>query len=67
MRIEGLVFRLQMLNMFASRNTSLLVEDNIVISIFKHLKLMNLKYGENAITSFLQEVDKDLKLSLSKL
>jgi hypothetical protein len=60
MRIEGLVLRMQMLNMFGSRNTSLLVEDNIVISIFKHLKLMNLKYGENAITSFLQEVDKDL-------
>jgi hypothetical protein len=60
MRIEGLVLRMQMLNMFGSRNTSLLVEDNIVISIFKHLKLMNLKYGENAITSFLQEVDKYL-------
>lgn len=60
MRIEGLVLKMQMLNMFGSRNTSLLVEDNIVISIFKHLKLMNLKYGENAITSFLQEVDKDL-------
>jgi hypothetical protein len=51
---------MQMLNMFGSRNTSLLVEDNIVISIFKHLKLMNLKFGENAIISFLQEVDKDL-------
>jgi hypothetical protein len=60
MRIEGLVLKMQMLNMFGSRNTSLLVEDNIDISIFKHLKLMNLKYGENAITSFLQEVDKDI-------